>query len=68
MSENNCSIRVFIEALVGDLTLLSDIRITGKYELALFRADRAAVFFPVFNQFVQRERKMGNESKGGKAR
>lgn len=56
MSENNCSIRVFIEAPVGDLTLLSDIRMTGKYELTLFRSDRAAIFFPALNQFVQRER------------
>lgn len=68
MSENNCSIRVFIEAPVGDLTLLSDIRMTGKYELTLFRSDRAAIFFPVLNQFVQRERKMENERKGDKVR
>lgn len=56
MSENNCSIRVFIEAPVGGITLLSDIRIKGRYELPLFRSDRAAIFFPALNQFVQRER------------
>lgn len=68
MSENNCSIRGFIEAPFGGLTLLSDIRITGRYELTLFDLTGCYILPNIKSVCAKRERKMGNESEGGRAR